>query len=62
MERNWQKHNFGGTTVTFGWFANKRKRWAFIAGMVRYGLESLILRACGELQARENEEWELSRT
>ncbi|MDX2475127.1 MAG: hypothetical protein QNL91_15640 [Candidatus Krumholzibacteria bacterium] len=63
MERNWQKHNFGGTTVIFGWFANQRKRWAFIVVMVLYGLDSLILlRACGELQAQENEEWELSRT
>ncbi len=74
-----------GLYVTFGWFANKRKRWAFIVGMVLYGLDSLILlpvadylgfafhiwvlfglfgglRACGELQAQENEEWELSRT
>jgi hypothetical protein len=42
---------------TFGWFANRRKRWAFTASMVLYGL-----RACGELQAQENEELELSRT
>jgi hypothetical protein len=74
-----------GLYVTFGWFANKRKRWAFIVGMVLYGLDSLILlpvadylgfafhiwvlfglfgglRACGELQAQDNEELELSRT
>jgi hypothetical protein len=29
--------------VLFGFFAQKRKRWAFIAGMVLYALDSLIL-------------------
>ncbi len=30
-----------GIFVLFGVFANKRKKWAFIAGMVLYGLDAL---------------------
>ena len=29
--------------VFFGFFANKGKRWAFIVGMVLYGLDSLLM-------------------
>jgi hypothetical protein len=29
--------------VIFGYFAGKQKRWAFIVGMVLYGLDALIL-------------------
>ena len=34
--------------VLFGFFANKGKRWAFIVGMVLYGLDSLLMLAVQE--------------
>ena len=34
--------------VLFGFFANKGKRWAFIVGMVLYGLDSLLMLAFQE--------------
>lgn len=34
--------------VFFGFFAGKGKRWAFIVGMVLYGLDSLLMLAFGE--------------
>lgn len=34
--------------VFFGFFANKGKRWAFIVGMVLYGLDSLLMLAFQE--------------
>ncbi|HTX90916.1 MAG TPA: hypothetical protein VMC09_06830 [Anaerolineales bacterium] len=32
-----------GTFVAFGYFATRRQRWAFIAGMILYGLDTLLV-------------------
>ena len=34
---------FSGVFVFFGYFAGKQLRWAFISGMVLYGLDAVIL-------------------
>jgi hypothetical protein len=34
--------------VAFGYFAGKGKRWAFIIGMVLYGLDAMLMLAIGE--------------
>ena len=46
---------FAGSFIAFGYFAGKGHKWAFITGIVLYGLDTLLIFALGMMMAQSGE-------